>query len=402
MKRNLFFDDFIKIEDTIWFANSTYNAMFSYNLRTGVLTYRGCFEGELIGEKHLFASIEELDKRLFFFPFNGKNIQIYDLETEKYSCIELPGEKWTACKFYSAFKIKNECYLLPTATKNIYKIDLKTYKISVIDDANLNEFLNHTVTFFGNCFQNNEVYVTYLSESNTIFVFDKIKKFIKVFTVSSCDNCFISVAGFGTDVYFLCRNSGKVLYFDLKGYEYKEYNINYQKISKEARTEILEPRLNGSVNGIYRNDSVYLFPDMGSHGIQINILKREAEEIEYVGYDKININSKIKIYDDIIYFFSSSESALIQIDPLNKITKTILEIDSVDFERILELANKNSFWKEEETICTLNRFLNRLDQQNDQQVEMKQYGLQIYSTIREENNDYKCVRVLRTKSKIGI
>lgn len=119
--------DAVVDNDTLWFIAYDFNSLFSMNLLTGETKLVGLFPDEDYGIGRLYESMEIVNGKIFFAPFNAKSIAVYDVEKCEFSKIILEEEQ-IGCSLSKPLFGGMEVYgrfifMLPIFSRAIVRID---------------------------------------------------------------------------------------------------------------------------------------------------------------------------------------------------------------------------------------------------------------------------------------
>lgn len=76
------------IGNELWVSNTRFNGLFKINIESGKIMFIGRFPQYNPGDEELHLFAKKYGHKLYFFPKCSKNIDIYDLKTEKFTYIE--------------------------------------------------------------------------------------------------------------------------------------------------------------------------------------------------------------------------------------------------------------------------------------------------------------------------
>lgn len=134
IKRALYFQDCIRINDDIWFVSSDYNRLYKYNLKEKKTERSGEFSYESFSQDGLFLKIRRYKNNLIFVPQCSKRIYIYNVDTGLFKDILVPEptEDFQGQYFFEAVVYKEYIYMMG-AYPGILKVNLETYEVEVLD-----------------------------------------------------------------------------------------------------------------------------------------------------------------------------------------------------------------------------------------------------------------------------
>lgn len=138
-REHIAFLDIAIFENTAWFCNIGYNALFQLDLSTGIVKLLDFFPNDRYLYKEIYSPIAYLENKLYIAPKKGKELLIYDLQNSCFTSIELDLEKYGEEKNYNLFNhidiIQGKVYLFPGRFHAIVEFDPSSQIISYIDDG---------------------------------------------------------------------------------------------------------------------------------------------------------------------------------------------------------------------------------------------------------------------------
>ncbi|MCM1106143.1 MAG: hypothetical protein NC355_04280 [Blautia sp.] len=87
------FQDFVIVDNRIWFSNNTMNGLFSANPESGQTELVRIFPGEKLFQCRLYTKVYVYNNRLVFIPYCAENISVYNILNDSFIQIETPISK---------------------------------------------------------------------------------------------------------------------------------------------------------------------------------------------------------------------------------------------------------------------------------------------------------------------
>lgn len=118
------------IKNKIYFSNSCFNSLLYFDLIDYKIHFVGQFQSEDNIEQ-LHCNVFQEDEQLYFIPYKGSYISIYDLETDSLSTILLCNSEKEKINPIKALKINGEIWMFPHNTSSeviVFDINRRTLK----------------------------------------------------------------------------------------------------------------------------------------------------------------------------------------------------------------------------------------------------------------------------------
>lgn len=132
------FLDMAIYENTAWFCNLAYNALFQMDLITGRIELLNFFPGDSFTAQELYSPIAYWDNKLYIAPINAGCLQIYELREGAFTSIELDleqyGDEFNGYLFRNAAVIQGNLYFFPGKFHAIVELEPCSLKVSYIDN----------------------------------------------------------------------------------------------------------------------------------------------------------------------------------------------------------------------------------------------------------------------------
>ena len=128
---------YVEIEDSIWFANLFFNALFKLNKSTGQIERMEKFPNYGVYECFLYSTVYYVDGFLVFIPNNSEEIAAYHVETRKFISTALDhnyvGRKKTY--FVNACVHRHYVYMFPTGSQCIVRYDVQNHTVKYLENS---------------------------------------------------------------------------------------------------------------------------------------------------------------------------------------------------------------------------------------------------------------------------
>lgn len=126
--------DVIEWKNKLWFSNSEFNGLFCMDKITYEVTFIDFFPNEKIEYTLLHRWIFGCGEKLFFIPFQGRNVHIYD--GKKIISIKLQDENdCETLTVGSVYRIHDKVYLFPAnVSRDLYVLDMKTCLVEIVSE----------------------------------------------------------------------------------------------------------------------------------------------------------------------------------------------------------------------------------------------------------------------------
>ncbi len=389
IKKKIQMHDFFIKENKIWFTVNGCNKLFTYNIERKMLCSFGKFPEEKLNKPNLFIAIEEYRDKLIFIPFMSDKVHIYDTKKNKFESIQLSRDEKIACKYCSSFRDGDFLYLLPISCKNILKINLTNYEQEYL--WNIEEFLminkkNITNIFFNNdsCKYGNN-FVSYISETKILIIFDILKQQINIKELASKYNNIISICNDNDIIFCIEHITGNIICWNIKTNKISYIKISYKNIAKESLNQILDIRHYGFVHSIFRNNSIYVCPDLGNICIKIDLETKSAytviENYQKQNLDNKYLNSKIHLVGQKLYFFYGIESTFITIDEDGMIKKDKILLNEEELALLRKEMLEEAIMEEDIRICDIKLLIEK-NLKQEEEYNLEKVGYKIFKQIK--------------------
>lgn len=196
-KEAIGFHDFYSDGEYIWVASNNCNGLFKININSMETEYMGSFPDENLKGLHLYRSLTKVGSKLYFTPFMAENIGVYDLDTNKFCAGPELRDKDIPFKFERSVVFNDCIYFLPQRYNAIVKYEIKTNKISYIDEY-MSEFTEKSSEkypmYFGGgvVVEDDKVYIPFRGK-NAILEFNLTEQNCRTIIIGEKEDYYISI-----------------------------------------------------------------------------------------------------------------------------------------------------------------------------------------------------------------
>ena len=390
IKRKIQIHDFCIIGNGIWFTVNACNKVFKYNIKKRDLSTVAKFPDVMLNKANLFSSVEYYNEKIFFTPFISDKVYIYNIKNNKFDLINLSMDENTVCKYCSCFADHNSLYLVPICAENILKINMDTYSSEYV--WNINKRINtkngnEVKVYFNNqsC-RCGEYFVNFISETKIIVLFNTAKQKINIKRLDNGYQNIIAICSNGNNLYCLERGTGNIINWNIKSNTITYLNISYGDTDTNSLSEILDIRYQGSVYSVFRDNNIYMCPDLGSVCIKIDMKTKKAYtliENTLQSLDNRYLNSKIHLIDEKVMFFYGAESSLVTVDKEDVIKKEDILMSEEEIRSLRKEIMEEVVMEEDSRICDLKLFA-EMNLKKKRSSDLKNTGNRIFRMIKEE------------------
>lgn len=361
-------------KNKVWMTSRDFNGLFSWDIDSKEFEFIGSFEREEKEGYQLYYGMVGVGDKLYFCPYNAKNIGVYDITNDEFSYIQLDKDiREEQRKFIGILNIGEEVFLMGRNLPFIAKVNTLTNKFERI--VNLNKDAR--------CLDKNSISVyipsSYVSEDKIYYFHSMIHSIVcydskndKTGVIYKNDN--LSGRMFleeeNEKIWIFEKPSGKISIFD-----------------KQLNT-IVQVCVIDNLSSFCRNDQyVYCFSFVHPIMYRINCETKEIKEINigaiiYDSYVKDNTIYMLDYLNGNLYTFNTQE------ERLNKF-ELKLDKDLISRFDLLEAfqKNKDSNGRVEETsYLNISTLLEEKPYKESIQKDKRRenYGEKIYSYIKGE------------------
>lgn len=209
-------------EDSAWFCNGTYCALFRLDLKSYEIELETFLPSDSKDEVLQYGAIVYYNNKLIMAPLNAKNVLIYDLNTKQIDKIELDFsdfcEDQRSYLFACIHIYEDSAFLFPARYPAIVKIDLNTYEVKYINGWYQN-FLNmhinpEDVIFFRISLKNDEVCILPCWQNDYILEINLKTEEYEIFSLK-CKKKELADVVYDDGIYWVTlKNESRIIRYD--------------------------------------------------------------------------------------------------------------------------------------------------------------------------------------------
>lgn len=131
------FQDFVMIENHVWYASCGFNGLFCADLNDRISKFIGYFPNEVIESSYdLFGGVCKYSDNLVFAPYRAENIAVYDITANEFKTYKIPefeqdGQHGFECKFRGLTVYDDDIFFLGVMYPVIMQFNITTGKIKL-------------------------------------------------------------------------------------------------------------------------------------------------------------------------------------------------------------------------------------------------------------------------------
>lgn len=348
--------------DKLYYVNSSYNALMTYDKQAGVFNRLGQIPECGIGKKRTVANIAKWKDCLWMLPFYEKNIYSYDLTTGEWNRFELPGDFFEEKHgmFWAAHQEGRYFYSFSASQYGVLKLDMETGESTFCCD-NIEQFEKsivdkkyQSICRSDCCKVGDKLYAAGM-KCGVILEYDMINNTMQIYRVGDLYAHYFSLCHDGK-YFWLSTLEGKVFRWDKEHDEMQEIPLGMTITWDSARSVF--------TSSGYMNGYVWFFAGAGDRNIRIHTQSLQVETV-YTFNAPYNLEGVFRVYshyvdEDKMCFVDADASLIVQIDADLNINKIPLR---EDINIILEYwGNEKAhhyrdFFKYENEVMNLNMFI---------------------------------------------
>lgn len=315
--------------DFIWCTACDFNGLFRINSKTIEIEYVGQFPGEKAEGYQLFCDIAEHNGKLYFCPYNAKDIAIYDKRTQKFSRIPLDENiRDIDRKFASILIHDSYVYLQGSRVYAIVRINIETSGITYIKDwvEDIEQRKIEDFEFYiqRGCIHDGMLYYPAPSARALLCI-----------SIDDLSHSFIPLQYSNANGFSKILSDGRLLW--LLQYTCVEGRIAYYDTQMSRLTELA--KINSASSFCRLNEYIYYFSISDSLFYRVNTESKEIVTlpIETGIYPSVAVGSKI-----FMASYLTGEFYIFDTDNL-KTEKVHMTQDSIQFPKLndIEMINEN-------------------------------------------------------------
>lgn len=234
---DLWFEDYVKIENNIWFAAGNYNGLYKFNLVNKEVRRVAIFPEEPMISNWAFRRVRLWNGEIIFLPAYANAVYMFDVRSrtfKKFDILEKEelSEYQSVCKFQCYEIYGDWLYIIGFRYPGIIKVNLKNHQVKKITNIPSAVFTKNTELeeYFGNevVAEKNILYITCPS-SNKILMLDMEKDSFEVTEVGSKENGYDGIYEIDGVYYLIVYNSDNIVWWDQENGKCGEIEIEFDR-----------------------------------------------------------------------------------------------------------------------------------------------------------------------------
>ena len=352
------------IDNNIYFSSLNSNGLYKMDINKKEPEFIGFFPNEELDGKHLHGAVKYCDGKLYFAPFSGNCISIYDLEKKQFESIEISNcENCMYSKYYGIQIYKRKIILIPSRMKMITIYDIDTKKIEYHDEwtNGIDLLTNGDIPYFKNgSFIVDEVLFIPYNRSAALIGMNLENYKIQTIYIKECNHGFVDgfFSPFDKSVFLLSNDKSAVCKLKIDTHEFFEYEYINDNI-----VDVLYPHIKMIDTKKYIMILAYQAPynlvfDKKTHSFfKKNVYDDELNNKEWNAY----FYSGQKISDDEIWLMQTGDYMFTSINNSFEVKNKFELIDANDTEKIrLRLQIERGNIVKEDVNSELNAWLDMI------------------------------------------
>lgn len=273
---NHVFQDYVTVDNRIWFSNSIINGLFSAEEEGGQAELVKIFPEEGLFQCRLYTEVYAYNYKLIFIPYSAKNISIYNILDDSFIQIEPPISKQE--RKYSSFvtvQNANKIFLFNDYMQNMAVLNVNDYTIKIRPipmREKISSFLEMPIRcVIDDC--------AYMALENLMVTLQMSSD--QVFVRKICES----------GVQFACVRYNKNAFWIM---DRENQLYNYQDGSRRAdrKLKLLQENWNKPIAMVkdifFSGDSIWFVLHKQNYLIRLNISTMEKEKILYENTNRMN------------------------------------------------------------------------------------------------------------------
>ena len=351
------FETFIEAGEYYWFTEMGYNGLFKIDKKTMMAEFVGCFEGEK-DTNRLFLNIVRYENKLVFVPLKAKAIAIYDIDTGRFSKIELketfansgviPYNPDCKCSFATVYN--ESVYIFPITYPAVIKLNMRNYQMDYLEESILELQrwnLNRDGFYFRNGCKVNDNIIVWCNAICSLLRFNVLNENFEICSQLEANDDYIEVVCDENDYWLIPRKDGEIIKLS------KDYEV-IEKISL-PKAKVAEGI--SYLQGVCSEKNLWVFPGVASQVIRICKDNNKVEpglEFEDNGLERFQVERTdwkfffAKILDDKIVAYNNFSGKLIFYDLKSELVGKYRILTNIDIREsketllgALELSDDN-------------------------------------------------------------
>lgn len=226
---NLWFEDYVKVGDDIWFAAGNYNGLYRFNMLSKEVKRVATFPGEQVVKEWAFKRVRLWERQLVFMPAYADAVYTFDLEKEIFERIDVLEadellEYQLSCKF-QCYEIYGEwLYLIGCEYPGIIKVNLINHQIKKL----INIPKVEGIFGGGIVVERSNIYITCFT-SNKILILDMDTDCFDMIEVGNGRNKYNGIHKVGQEYYLVRCDNDNIIRWNHENGNCTEIELRFDK-----------------------------------------------------------------------------------------------------------------------------------------------------------------------------
>lgn len=222
-------------ENQGWFSATYFNALFCVDFLTGKVKYIGYFPKEKAINS--YRNVVPYNQYLFFIPYYGSTIGIYDRKVKKIITIVIPLDildKLGSPRFAFAYVYNDYLYMYGENSELIVKYNITLKKFTIANLIGRDEVKGFSASYY--LLVNGKIY-TLINDFNSIIEISPENFEFKVLKIANQGRKFCSFIE-KDGILWIADTTGKIFEYNLAKKSYHSYNLKDRNKKEENNSEL--------------------------------------------------------------------------------------------------------------------------------------------------------------------
>lgn len=347
--KRLSFNAFEIIDDFLYFSSLNCNGLYRMKISDVQAEFIGIFPNEKLDIRHLHGAIKGFEGKLYFAPYVGNCLNIFDINKGEFTTIDLTSYVGDVKgKFYGIHVYHRKVILVPSRVKAIIVYDIDSQKIECHSEwvESVDKFIDNSIPPIknGSFINDDRLFIPYSLYAALIEI--SLTDFEVKVTEFENINCGFVDAIFMTEnnkVYLLANGKGSIYEVDLYTNEIIEYASN------EDFNDVPFPYIkmidmhNSILLVMYQADCSLLF-DKSTHVFKKILFEVVRDSIDIREWNAFFYSAQ-RLSNDEIIMMGTGDYLFSVIDNSCALKRTFMLEDDMMSHRLMKNQNE-AFWEE--------------------------------------------------------